>query len=139
MQGVLSHTIDSMALFGGMYLYLMMYQQLPHTHSSNGRELAARDRDTAASRTVVDDGVVDLGRFSCFSCLAAWQQPIEPGVQQLPAAVWRVAAELELSCSILSTNEAHEARGSFSGLADRSRTGVPSTARCPRVISEMRG
>ena len=24
-----------------------------------------------AARTAVDDGVVDLGRFSCFSCLAA--------------------------------------------------------------------
>ena len=39
--------------------------------------------------TVVDDGVVDLGHFSCFSYLAAWQQPIEPDVQQLPAALWR--------------------------------------------------
>ena len=29
-------------------------------------------------RTAVDDGVVDLGRFSCFSYLAARQQPAEP-------------------------------------------------------------
>ena len=39
--------------------------------------------------TAVDDGVVDLGRFSCVSYLAAWQQPIKPGVQQLSAALWR--------------------------------------------------
>jgi hypothetical protein len=30
--------------------------------------------------TVVDGMVVDLGRFSCISRLAAWQQPIEPDV-----------------------------------------------------------
>ena len=38
-------------------------------------------------RTAVDDGVVDFGLFSCNSRLAAWQEPIEPGVQQLPAAL----------------------------------------------------
>jgi hypothetical protein len=31
--------------------------------------------------TVVDDMVVDLGRFSCISRLAAWQQSTEPDVQ----------------------------------------------------------
>ena len=36
-------------------------------------------------RTAVDDGVVDFGLFSCTSRLAAWQEPIETGVQQLPA------------------------------------------------------
>jgi hypothetical protein len=30
--------------------------------------------------------VVDLGRFSCISRLAAWQQSTEPDVQQVPAA-----------------------------------------------------
>jgi len=40
-------------------------------------------------RTAVDDGVVDFGLFSCISCLAAWQEPIEPGLQQPPAALWR--------------------------------------------------
>ena len=42
----------------------------------------------------------DIGLCSCI-CLAAW--PIGPDVQQLPAA-WseEVAAELELSCTILS-------------------------------------
>ena len=40
-------------------------------------------------RTAVDDGVVDFGLFSCTSRLAAWQEPIEPGVQQLPAALSR--------------------------------------------------
>jgi len=41
--------------------------------------------------TVVDDMVVDLGRFSCMiSRLAAWQQSTEPDVQQLPAASRRV-------------------------------------------------
>jgi hypothetical protein len=40
--------------------------------------------------TVVDDMVVDLGRFSCICRLAAWQQPTEPDVQQLPAASRRV-------------------------------------------------
>eukprot|EP00964_Phaeocystis_antarctica_P042536 scaffold24386_cov68-Phaeocystis_antarctica.AAC.1 len=37
----------------------------------------------------VDDGVVDFGLFSCTSCLAAWQEPIEPALQQPPAALWR--------------------------------------------------
>ena len=40
-------------------------------------------------RTAVDDGVVDFGLFSCISCLAAWLEPIESGLQQLPAALWR--------------------------------------------------
>jgi len=40
--------------------------------------------------TVVDDMVVDLGRFSCISRLAAWQQSTEPDVQQLQAASRRV-------------------------------------------------
>eukprot|EP00964_Phaeocystis_antarctica_P063102 scaffold37854_cov61-Phaeocystis_antarctica.AAC.2 len=40
-------------------------------------------------RTAVDDGVVDFGPFSCISCLATWQEPIEPGLQQPPAALWR--------------------------------------------------
>jgi hypothetical protein len=40
--------------------------------------------------TVVDEMVVDLGRFSCISRLAAWQQSTEPDVQQLPAASRRV-------------------------------------------------
>ena len=40
-------------------------------------------------RTAVDDGVVDFGLFSCISCLAAWLEPIEPGLQQPPAALWR--------------------------------------------------
>ena len=40
-------------------------------------------------RTAVDDGVVDFGLFFCTSRLAAWQEPIEPGVQQLPAALSR--------------------------------------------------
>eukprot|EP00964_Phaeocystis_antarctica_P028044 scaffold15805_cov34-Phaeocystis_antarctica.AAC.1 len=37
----------------------------------------------------VDDGVVDFGLFSCISCLAAWEEPITPGLQQPPAALWR--------------------------------------------------
>jgi len=41
-------------------------------------------------RNVVDDMVVHLGRFSCISRLAAWQQSTEPDVQQLPAASRRV-------------------------------------------------
>ena len=40
-------------------------------------------------RTAVDDGVVDFGLFSCTSRLAAWQEPTETGVQQLPAALSR--------------------------------------------------
>jgi len=31
-------------------------------------------------RTVVDDGVVDFGLFSCTSRLAAWQELIESGL-----------------------------------------------------------
>ena len=46
-------------------------------------------RSSGMLRTAVDDGVVDFGLFSCISCLAAWQQPIEPGLQQPPAALWR--------------------------------------------------
>ena len=46
-------------------------------------------RSSGMLRTAVDDGVVDFGLFSCIACLAAWQDPIEPGVQQPPAALWR--------------------------------------------------
>ena len=56
----------------------------------SGRELeSSRDQCYCANRraasqstvlrTAVDDGVVDFGLFSCISCLAAWQEPIEPG------------------------------------------------------------
>ena len=44
---------------------------------------------TGAKCRIVDDGVVDFGLFSCIACLAAWQNPIEPGLQQPPAALWR--------------------------------------------------
>ena len=61
-----------------------------HTPSGSTALAALQVLQVACCVTVVDDMVVDLGRFSCISRLAAWQQSTEPDVQQLPAASRRV-------------------------------------------------
>jgi hypothetical protein len=55
-------------------------------YTPNGSTDSAPGAPGGMLLTVVDDMVVDLGRFSCMSRLAAWQQPIELDVQQLPAS-----------------------------------------------------
>jgi len=46
-------------------------------YTPNGSTGSAPGAPGGMLLTVVDDMVVDLGRFSCMSRLAAWQQPID--------------------------------------------------------------
>eukprot|EP00964_Phaeocystis_antarctica_P039178 scaffold22412_cov88-Phaeocystis_antarctica.AAC.1 len=67
----------------------------PTQHKPTGRTGSAPDAPVACCAcTAVDDGLVDFGLFSCTSRLAAWQEPIETGVQQLPAALSRGRSSL---------------------------------------------
>ena len=67
-------------------------EKLP-AHAPSGSTGSAPGAPGGMLLTVVDD--MDYGRrprplLQCISRLAAWQQPIDPDVQQLPAASGRV-------------------------------------------------
>eukprot|EP00964_Phaeocystis_antarctica_P051860 scaffold30296_cov54-Phaeocystis_antarctica.AAC.3 len=66
---------------------------------------------------------VDCGLFSCISCLATWQEPIDPGLQQPPAALWRGCSLARAQATAAASRAVHErerpAAGSVQGRAAR--------------------